>query len=145
MPSTLPIWTPEILAGPVIQTIAFAIVIAAAAWLAFVGLVCAVRPKFALAQLGKMGSNWPIQIGEHGLRGLAGAALILRADHTKAPEIFTVAGWFVLLTSIAILILPRHWHHGYAQWWAGHLPAGLVRWMAAPSLLAAGLVIYAAV
>ncbi len=123
---------------------ALAIVLAAAAWLVFVGLVCVVRPDLALAQLGRMGGNWAIQIGEHALRGAAGAALILRSDHSKAPEIFSVGGWFVLLSSIAILILPRAWHHTYSRYWAQKLPPFVVRIMAIPTFAVAGWLAYAA-
>ncbi len=123
---------------------ALAVVLAAAAWLVFVGLVCAFRPDLALAQLGRMGGSWAIQIGEHALRGAAGAALILRADHSKAPEIFSFGGWFVLLSSLAILILPRAWHHAYSRYWAQKLPPVAVRIMAIPTFAAAGWLAYAA-
>lgn len=123
---------------------ALAAVLASAAWLFLVGTVCAVRPDLALAQLGRMGGSWTIQIGEHALRGAAGAALILRAEHSKAPEIFTVGGWFVVLSSLAILILPRAWHQTYSRYWARKLPSGAVRIMAIPTFAAAGWLAYAA-
>lgn len=123
---------------------ALAIVLAAAAWLVLVGAVCAARPDLALAQLGRMGGGLAIQIGEHALRGAAGAALILRADHSKVPEIFTIGGWFVLLSSLTILILPRTWHHAYARYWAQKLPPIAVRIMAIPTFAGAGWLAYAA-
>ena len=126
--------------GPLLQTIALGVILVAAGWLLVVGLVCAIRPELALAKLGRMGSTWPIQIGEHGLRALAGAALVVRADYSGAPHIFSIAGWFILLSSVAILVAPRRWHQAYSQYWAMRLPPVLVRFMAVPTFILAGVV-----
>ena len=128
-----------------IQTVALVIALTGATWLAFAGLVCAFWPDRFLAQLGRMGGSWKIQIGEHAMRGMAGGALVIRADYSKAPEMFNVGGWFIMLSSVAILILPRQWHHAYARWWADRLPTGLLRVLAIPTFAAAGLLAYAAI
>ena len=59
---------------------------------------------------------------QHALRGLAGLAMVLRADASKAPEIFTVGGWFVAATSVMIVLAPRRWHHAFALWCAARIP-----------------------
>ena len=92
-----------------------------------------------------MGSTWAIQLGEHGLRGLAGAAMIMRADASKAPLAFEAIGWFVLATSLLILLLPRSWHHAYARWWAARIPTWAFRIASLPTLIGAVLLAYAAI
>lgn len=131
--------------GALVQLVALGVILAGAGWLAVVGAVCAFRPDLALAQLGRMGGTWAIQIGEHVLRAAAGAGLVVRADFSRVPQVFAIAGWFILLSSIAILIAPRKWHHAYSQWWAKRLPPTLVRFMAIPTFALAGAVAFAAI
>ena len=120
-----------------IQILALAALFLAAGWLALVASVCAVRPGKAREALAAFGTTWTIQIGEQILRGLAGAALIVRAPLSKAPEVFTVAGWFVLASSVLILVLPRRWHNAYSVWWARHTPLWGFRLLALPSVVLA--------
>ena len=120
-------------------TAALAVLLAAAGWLAFVGLVCLFRPQVAQATLGRMGSTWRIQLGEHALRGLAGLAMVLRADASKVPELFTFGGWFVVASSVLIVLAPRRWHHDLSLWFAAMIPTAAWPPIGIVSLLLAGL------
>lgn len=128
----------------ILQSLALFVVLAAAAWLALVALLCLARPDIARAGLASMGSTLAIQFGEHGLRALAGAAMVVRADASKAPLAFEIGGWFLLASSAVILALPRRWHHAYALWWAQRIPGWAFRIAALPTLTGAGLLAYAA-
>ena len=122
-----------------IETAAFAVLLAAAGWLAFVGLVCLFRPQVAQATLGRMGSTWRIQLGEHALRGLAGLAMVLRADASKVPELFTFGGWFVVASSVLIVLAPRRWRHNLSLWFAATIPTAAWPPIGIVSIVLAGL------
>ena len=127
-----------------IAAAALAALLAAAGWLAFVGVVCLLRADFARAALSRMGSTWPIHLGEHALRALFGMALVLRADASKAPGLFIAGGWFVIATSVLIVLAPRRWHHAFALWWADRIPGQAWRWIGLASLAFSGLLAWAA-
>ena len=121
----------------------FALVTFGAIWLAFIGVLCVLRPDLARRGLASMGSTWPIQIGEHLLRGLFGLGLILAAPISRFPLAFEVAGWFIVATSALILMAPKRWHHAYAIWWAERIPIWAYRIAALPTFAAAAMLIYA--
>lgn len=115
----------------------------AAGWLAFTGAVMAFAPEAARKALAGMGSTPAIQFGEHIPRALVGLALVVRAAHSKAPLLFEVGGWFILASSIAIMLAPRRWHNAYAVWWAQRIPAFAFRLLALPTVLVAAWLAWA--
>ena len=123
---------------------ALAVVLLGAAWLAVVGIVCLLLPERARAALARMGSNWRVQLGEHIPRAIAGGAMVLHAPLSKAPTVFEVAGWFILASSILILLLPMRWHNAYAVWWGQRIPLAAYRVLAMPTVGLGALLTYAA-
>jgi len=119
------------------QAVALLLLCVAAIWLAAVGLLMTLRPLSALAFLRRTAATQRINITEQGLRLLAGAALIVRAPFSKFPHIFEIGGWFIVFSSIALLLLPLRLHAGYAIWWANTLPPWAVR-VIGPLSIAAG-------
>ena len=128
----------------ILQLLALVVIFAAVGWLAFVAKVCLVRPESARAGLAAMGSTPAIQFGEHALRGLAGLAMVLRAEVSKAPLAFEAIGWFVVATSLLIVLLPRRWHHAYAVFWADRIPGWAFRIASIPTMIGAVLLGFAA-
>lgn len=100
---------------------ALGILLVAAGWLVFVGIVAIARPAVASGALSRMGSTWPIHAGEHVLRAIVGGALVVRADVSEMPFAFSVAGWFLILSSALIVLAPRRWHHAFSAWWADRI------------------------
>ena len=123
---------------------ALAVVLLAAGWLGVVGMVCILSPEKARAGLAHMGSNWRIQLGEHIPRAIAGGAMVLHAPLSKAPAVFEIAGWFILASSILILLVPMRWHNAYAVWWAQRIPLAAYRVLAMPTVGLGALLAYAA-
>lgn len=111
-----------------------------ALWLVLVAVVMAFAPQTALAGLRAAGSTWTLQIFEHVLRGLAGLCLLGVAEGSRAPMAFSVAGGFIAVSSLVILILPRRWHHAYALACADRIPPLAMRCLA-PLSLAGGLLV----
>lgn len=123
---------------------ALAVVLLGAAWLGVVGIVCLLSPERARAGLAHMGSNWRVQLGEHIPRAIVGGAMVLHAPLSKAPAVFEIAGWFILASSILILLVPMRWHNAYAVWWAQRIPLAAYRLLAMPTVGLGVLLAYAA-
>lgn len=117
-------------------------VIAAGLWLMLVAGWMAIRPADCRAILAKMGSTPLIHYGEHAVRALAGLCLVGAAEASKAPLILTVAGWFIVVSSIVIALAPRHWHAAYAVWWADRLPLWAYPALAPVSLIGGAALIW---
>lgn len=117
-------------------------VIAAGLWLMLVAGWMAIRPAACRAILAKMGSTPLIHYGEHGVRALAGLCLIGAADASNAPLILTVAGGFIVVSSIVIALAPRRWHAAYAGWWAERLPLVAYQALSPVSLIGGAALIW---
>lgn len=117
---------------------------AAGVWLIGIAAFMAFWPERALGVLRLTASSRLINNVEQGLRLAAGAALILRSPTSKLPATFEIVGWFIVLSSLVLLVLPLRWHSAYAIWWADRLAPSAVRMVAPLSALAGGGLIYAA-
>lgn len=127
------------------QSIALCLVLLFALWIAGAGIFAIVRPLGARAAIGRFASSHRVNLVEQLGRGCAGAALIVRAPQSLAPEVFTIAGWAIVASSIALLVIPLRWHAGYAQFWSRSLPAFVVRLLGIVALALAALLGRAAI
>lgn len=109
------------------QATALIILIASGVYLIVVGIVMIVRPGRFLHLLSLTASSWRVNFIEQGLRLTAGLAMIARADRSKLSELFEIAGWFVVVSSLILLAIPLKWHAGYAMWWARRIRPMAVR------------------
>jgi len=114
-------------------------------WLIAVGALMAVRPDRCLHILSLTASSHRVNLIEQGLRLIAGIAMVVRAPLSKLPELFGIGGWFIVVTSLALMVIPLRWHSGYAVWWAKRLPHWAVRFVSPFSIGAGTAVIYFAI
>ena len=131
-------------ATQIAQAVALPVLFLAAVWLVFVAATCALAPERARSALAALGSTRAIQLGEHIPRAIVGIAMVLRAPLSKYPAPFEFAGWFILASSIAILLAPMRWHNAYAVWWAERIPLAVYRYLCLPTLAMAALLTYVA-
>ena len=110
-------------------------------WLVLVGLLCAAAPTRALHYLSRMGSSWRINLAELVPRGLIGLAMVAHAPASKAPMEFELVGWFLAVSALAILAVPRTRHHAFAEAAAQRIPAWTVRWLIGPISISAGIIL----
>lgn len=73
------------------------------------------KPKTARAILRKAGSTNFINYAEITLRMIPATALIVYADLSKFPEVFTVFGWFMLGTSFFLYFVPKRLHLNFSK------------------------------
>lgn len=117
-------------------------VIASGLWLILVAVWMVFRPAASRAVLAKMGSTPLIHFGEHFVRALVGLAFVGAAEYSRAPDIVTYAGWFLVASSILIMLAPRRMHAAYAVWWADRLPLWAYRALAPVSLIGGAALIW---
>ena len=95
-------------------TAALFIVLTSGAWLIGVAFLMAFKPRRFLDLLSLTAANWRINVIEQGLRLVAGLALIARGEASKLPTLFHLGGWFIVASSIVLLVIPLRLHAGYA-------------------------------
>jgi hypothetical protein len=107
-----------------------------------VGFLILLTPSRAREIIKKAGSTPLINYAELTIRMIPAAGLILYADLCKFPEFFKLLGWFMLATSVILLMAPRKYHHGYALWCAKLLTPGHIRLVFPFSFLFGGFLLY---
>ncbi len=118
--------------------------VAAGLWLLAAGAFMAVAPERALHVLSLTASTRTINNVEQGLRLAFGLCLLLRAPASKLPQAFAVGGWFIMASSLVLLVLPLRWHSTDALLWARRLRPAAVRTIAPLSVLAGAVLILVA-
>lgn len=109
------------------QFAALLVVLVFALWIAGAGLFALVRPRQARAAIGRFASSQRVNLVEQAGRGLAGAALVVRAPEALTPALFQWFGWVMVVSAVLLAALPLRWHAGYAQWWSRNLPLWAAR------------------
>ena len=112
-------------------------------WLIGVSGFMLVAPRRALKVLGAMGGSPAVHFGEMALRTTAGIALVLAAAASRFPPAIALIGWFLVVSAVVLMMLPRRWHASYSTWWAQRIPVIAVRLLAPLSVVAGGALIWA--
>jgi hypothetical protein len=94
--------------------IAKLIVIAFGIFIFLCGFLMLFAPKKANDYLIKFGSTNFINYTELAIRTIIGIALIIAADISKFPDIFKIAGWFMVITALILCCVPRQIHHNFS-------------------------------
>lgn len=79
-----------------------------------VGFVMLIQPLKVNAVLRKAGSTNFINYAEITIRIIPAIALIMSAQHSKFPNMLTLFGGFMLLTSLVLYFVPRALHHQFS-------------------------------
>lgn len=79
-----------------------------------VGILMLLKPEWVRGILKKAGSTVLINYAELCLRMIPGAALIVYASTSDYPTSFKVVGWFIIISSAILMILPRRLHHKFS-------------------------------
>jgi hypothetical protein len=51
---------------------------------------------------------------EQAVRLIVGAAVVIRSESMRYPELFNVFGWLVIVSTAALLVIPWRWHNKFA-------------------------------
>lgn len=116
--------------------------LAAGAWLIGLGVWMAVSPRKALSALGAMGGTPRVHFGEMAVRALVGVALVVAAPVSRYPAAIALIGGFLVVSALALSLLPRRWHSAYSRWWAERIPPWAVRLVGPLSVVGGGVLIW---
>ncbi len=128
-----------------IITVAKWIVVLFGIFIILAGFLMLFAPKKAIQTLRKAGSTNFINYAEITIRMIPAIALILYSDFSKFPEFFKILGWFMLITSLILYIVPRKMHHNYSLKSADILKPIYFQLISPLSFLFGYLLIYSAV
>ncbi len=118
------------------------IIIAFGIFLIFAGFLMLFNPKKAKETIGKAGSTNFINYAEITIRMIVSIALILYADLCRYPELFKILGWFMLVTSLILYLVPRKTHHAFSVKASDTLKPIYIRLLFPFSMLFGGFVLY---
>ena len=90
------------------------VIIAFGLFLIGAGLIMLFAPQKARQILRKAGSTNFINYAEITLRLIPATGLIVYADFSKYPEPLKLFGWFMLITSFILYLVPRQIHHNFS-------------------------------
>ena len=107
-----------------------------------VGFLMLFKPKKARAILRKAGSTNLINYAEITIRIIPASALITYASEVKFSFFFNSLGWFMLITSLILYLVPRRYHHNYSLKCADFLIPLYFQWISPISFLFGGFLIY---
>lgn len=123
----------------------FAFLIAATGTaLAVLSVLILLAPGRALQALSRFGSTPTVHFGELSVRAAVGLVFVIGAPATRHPSVMAVIGGFLVVSALALMVLPRRWHARYSSWWAARLPVWAVRLLAPISLFAGVALVWVA-
>lgn len=100
---------------PVLVTAAGTVLVAFALFLIGLAALTFARPAASARFLGAFAQTPRAHYTEQAIRLVMGTALIVRAPCMTFPGPFALLGWIILVTSLALLLLPWRWHKRFAD------------------------------
>lgn len=103
-----------------IVMVGYGIVAAAALYLITLGGGALVRPERTKQFLEGFAGSARLHFTELALRVLTGGSLVLSAPRLAFSQAFTIFGWVLIGSSLALALVPWRLHHRFAAWSVPH-------------------------
>ena len=97
-----------------VDFLAAAAIVLAGLYLVVLGVSCYVQPSTAAKFLLGFASSSFLHYLELALRVLVGGSLVHKASSLPYPPIFNLFGWVLIITSVAMFVVPWRWHRRFA-------------------------------
>jgi hypothetical protein len=94
----------------------FVVVLSAAVYLMLLGAGALLRPARAKRFLASFASSASMHFVELALRLVVGSALVITAPRMGFGSVFSVFGWVLVWTTLALAAVPWRLHHRFARW-----------------------------
>ena len=98
----------------IVNLVSGIVVVGFCVFLIGLAVVIATRPSLAERLLMSFASSASAHYTEQGLRLLVGAALVTFSSSMWYPELFKLFGWLIVVTTVALLLMPWRWHRNFA-------------------------------
>jgi hypothetical protein len=92
------------------------LVVAFGAFLIGLAALIAIKPQLAERFLRSFASSARAHHTEQALRLIAGGALVSFAPSMWYSDVFKLFGWLMVVTAVALLLLPWRWHYEFGKW-----------------------------
>jgi hypothetical protein len=99
-----------------VRSLSGVVVVGFCLFLIGLAVVIATRPSLAEQFLRSFARSARAHYTEQVLRLVVGAALVNAASSMWQPELFTIFGWLIVVTSVVLLLTPWRWHHTLGTW-----------------------------
>lgn len=97
-----------------IESLAVAVIMTFAVFLILLGVTGLFKPEVAKRFLSSLATSSKKHYLEITIRIFVGVALLIIADSSPAPQIISVIGWVLIVTSTILAFIPWRWHHQFA-------------------------------
>lgn len=94
-----------------IETIARFTLIFFGIFFILVGFIMLIKPNLARNTLRKAGSSALINYTELSARMIPAIAFIIYSNYSPYPTSFRLIGYYIIITSVILMIIPRKLHH----------------------------------
>ena len=101
------------------------------------------QPQKVRSLLRKAGSTALINYAELSIRMIPGIAFVIYAENSKFPFSFQIVGWFIIISSAVLMIIPRKLHHKFSVVSAEILKPTYFQLISPVAFLIGALIIYA--
>ena len=92
------------------------LVVALGVFLIGLAVLIAIKPQLAERVLRSFASSARAHYVEQALRLIAGGAMVIFAPSMWYSDLFKVFGWLIVVTAVALLLLPWRWHYELGKW-----------------------------
>ena len=90
-------------------------VVAFGVFLVGLAALIAIKPQLAERFLRSFASSARAHYAEQALRLIAGGAMVIFAPSMWYPDLFRLFGWLIVVTAVALLLLPWRWHYEFSK------------------------------
>jgi hypothetical protein len=92
------------------------VVVAFGVFLIGLAVLIAIKSQLAERFLRSFASSARAHYAEQALRLIAGGAMVIFAPSMWYADLFKLFGWLIIVTAVALLLLPWRWHYEFGQW-----------------------------
>jgi hypothetical protein len=96
---------------PMMNVLSGILVVAFGLFLIGLAALIELKPQVAERFLRAFASTARAHYAEQALRLIAGGALVIFAPSLWFADLFKLFGWLIVVTAVALLLLPWRWHH----------------------------------
>jgi hypothetical protein len=126
----------------IMETIAKCTLLIFGSFFIVAGFIMLVKPSVARSTLRKAGSTALINYTELSVRMIPAIAFVIYADFSAYPSAFKFIGWYILITSIILMSIPRKLHHQLSNRFADFLSTGRFQLISPVSIFIGVFLIY---